>query len=91
MDRNGKVADSDGSGADSGWELTDSSWDFPRGAAGGGRMSFRLAFPTTRDPHWDARTVNSNRKDHATMDAARVPNKKGSLSAPSIVAYENGG
>jgi hypothetical protein len=91
MDRNGKVADSAWELTDSGWELTDSSWDFPRGAAGGGRMSFCQAFPTTRDPHWDARTVNSTRNDHSTMDAARVPNKKGSLSAPSIVAYENGG
>jgi|GEM_PF-2055266 len=83
-------------------------------------MSFCQAFPTTRDPHRDARTVkstrnddttmdaaraphptregacapltmNSTRKDHSTMDAARAPNKKGSLSAPSIVAYENGG
>ena len=73
MDRNGKVADSDGSGADSGWELTDSSWDFPMGAAGGGRMSFCQAFPTTRDPHKDVRTVKSTRKGNATMDAARAP------------------
>jgi len=77
--------------ADSVWELTDSAWEFPRGAAGGGRMSFRLAFPTTRDSHRDARVVKLTRNDHTTMDAARMPNKKGSLSAPSIVAYENGG
>jgi len=36
-------------------------------------MSFRLAFPTTRDPHWDAWTVNSTRKGNTTMDAARAP------------------
>jgi len=36
-------------------------------------MSFRLAFSTTRDPHWDARTVNSTRYDYTTMDAARAP------------------
>ena len=36
-------------------------------------MSFRQAFPTTRDPHRDARMVNSTRKDHTTMDVARAP------------------